>query len=173
MPIWNFQPQSHSQDIKIPPEPPGSASYATYMPALNRAGWYKYIFLELVAEPEGLDKMISAFCNDTYKPSILNQPDLQKQDKTENPVLASRAKAVRNVITKVCQETAAAMQGGAAPQSSTGGMSEQEAALKMQALRMQQQLNAQANQNMINGGLSFSMAAGNAYTASPANKYSF
>jgi hypothetical protein len=112
-PQWNFQEHVHGQDIKIPQEfPAAHAKYPTYMPALNRAGWYKSLFLEAVAEPGTLDKMIGIFCSDSYRPGVLRHPDLQKQDRTENVGLAERAKSVRTVLQRVCQEMAAAMQAG-------------------------------------------------------------
>lgn len=134
------------QELKIPAGPaPANVAYPTYMAALNRAGWYKYCFLECNSEPEKLGKFLSTFCADTYKPDVLNQPDLQKQDRTEHAALKARAQAVEVEATKrVCEETAAAMQ--AAQRGSIGvvqqpGMSEQELALKMQSLQMQQQPN--------------------------------
>ena len=166
-PSWNFQPQSQSPDMNIPLEPmPADSRYPEYMPALNRAGWYKYLFIEWICEPEALEKLMPVFCANTYKPDVLNQPDLQKRDRTVLPELTARANAIRTgAIPRVCQETAAAMQpaqsGGMA--QSGGGLTEQEAALKLQSLKMQQQLNNMANQNMIAGGQSFSMAAGNVY----------
>lgn len=168
-PSWNFRPQSHSHEMKIPGEPvPENLAYPSYMPALNRAGWYKYIFLEMICEPEGLEKMLPAFCSDTYKPNVLNQPDLLKRDRTELTALTARASAIRTAaIPRVCQETAAAMQavqgGGEGTQASSAGSAEQEVALKLQQLKMQQQLSNMANQNMVAGGQSFSMAAGNTY----------
>ncbi|KAF2251893.1 hypothetical protein BU26DRAFT_502470 [Trematosphaeria pertusa] len=168
MPIWNFQHQSHSQDIKIPTEPASANStYPTYMPALNRAGWYKYFFLEMCHQPESLDKVLQTFCADTYKPGVLNQPDIQKRDQTPLPALASRAAAIgTGAVSRVCEEIAAAMQRaqpGAAQGQPGGGTTQQEAALKLHGLQMQQQFNNMANQTMLQGGISFSTAAGNTY----------
>ncbi|KAF2190148.1 hypothetical protein K469DRAFT_24392 [Zopfia rhizophila CBS 207.26] len=95
-PSWLSQPQSNPQSFKIAPElPPATSTYTEYMPALNRAGWYKYLFLELVGEPEMLEKMVAIFCADTYKPGFLQHPDLQKRDKDEPGALAARANSLR------------------------------------------------------------------------------
>ncbi|KAF2466198.1 uncharacterized protein BDR25DRAFT_306349 [Lindgomyces ingoldianus] len=166
-PVWNLQ-QSSSQDMKLLDEPPAATSgYPVYMPAINRAGWYKYLFMEMICEPEGLDKMMPAFCGDTYKPGVFNHPDIKKQDRTELPELTTKINAVRQgAVSRVVQETAAEMQaaqGGGATGSGGGGMTEQEAALKMHSLKMQQQTNAMLNQTMMNAGKSFSMGAGNVY----------
>jgi hypothetical protein len=111
MPQWNFQEESHAQDMRIPLQfPSAGAQYPSYMPALNRAGWYKSLFLEAVSEPETLSRMLSQFCGHSYRPGILQHPDVQKQDKTELPALTERAKSVRTVLQRVCEETAAAMQ---------------------------------------------------------------
>jgi hypothetical protein len=111
MPTWNFQQKIHSPELKLAEEST-LASYATYMPALNRAGWYKYAFLNWLHQPGELEKMLSAFCADTYNPGILNQPDIQKRDRNESPALVSRAAAMgTTVVSRVCQEVAAQMQG--------------------------------------------------------------
>jgi hypothetical protein len=84
----------------------------TYMPALNRAGFYKYFFLVMLQDPESLEKMLAAFCTDTYRPAILNQPDVQRRDRTLLPELAAQAAAIQNAATSsVCQEMAALVQG--------------------------------------------------------------
>lgn len=115
MPEWNFQQQIHSQELKLADTSTlASASYPTYMPALNRAGWYKYSFLNWLHQPEEMEKMLSQFCADTYKPGILNQPDVQKRDKNESPALVSRATAIgTTAIGRVCQEVVSQMQGSA------------------------------------------------------------
>ncbi|KAJ4356759.1 uncharacterized protein N0V89_004795 [Didymosphaeria variabile] len=113
MPTWNFQQQTHSQELKLQEESTlVTASYPVYMPALNRAGWYKYAFLNWLHQPEDLGKMLSAFCADTYNPGILNQPDIQKRDRNESPALVARATATSNTaVSRVCQEVVAQMQG--------------------------------------------------------------
>jgi hypothetical protein len=167
-PLWTFQPQTHSESMKLALSPPAAdAPYPEYMPALNRAGWYKYLFLEVLCEPECLGKFMSLFCADTYKPGVMLHPDFQKQDRADLPALSERAKAMRGVLQRVCQEAAQAMQNSTQEQAQPqAGMSEQEAALKMQSLKMQQQMNNMMNQQMISGGQSFSMAAGNRYNYS-------
>ena len=102
MPHWNAA-QTESREFSIAPElPPSTSLYPSYTPALNRAGWYRYLFLELVGEPEMLEKMLSAFCGETYKPNALNQPDLQKRDGSDPQGLAARANTLRTgAITRV------------------------------------------------------------------------
>jgi hypothetical protein len=96
--------------MRIPLEfPPAGTPYPRYVPALTRAGWYKYLFLEAASDPEALSRMLSLFCNETYRPGVLQHPDVQKQDRTEIPALATRAKSMGNVLQRVCQETAAVM----------------------------------------------------------------
>src|SRR5690242_9031235 len=95
VPSMTFQAQAHSQDMAIAAVSQAEAPYPTYVPALTRAGWYKSLFIELLCEPEGLQAMLSVFCAETYKPGVLNQPDIQKQDKTETPGLGARANAMR------------------------------------------------------------------------------
>jgi hypothetical protein len=111
--MWNFSQHSHTQELKMPT---GSVLEnpikPTYMPAINRAGFYKYFFLVMMQEPEGLEKMLAAFCADTYKPGILNQPDVHKRDRTPLPALEAQASAIQNAaISSVCQEMAALVQG--------------------------------------------------------------
>jgi hypothetical protein len=77
-PVWNFNQHSHAQDLKVVTEP--QSTYATYIPALNRAGWYKFFFLEMNAGSDDLGKLLSALCADTYKPGVLNHPDLNRRD---------------------------------------------------------------------------------------------
>ncbi len=111
MPTWNFSQHSHAQEVKLLAEPPSAMStYATYMPALPRASFYKWIFLELCANPDEIGDMIAAFCSDTYKPGVLNQPDLNKRDRAENAVLKGKALKIQKYsIDRVCHETEAAM----------------------------------------------------------------
>ncbi|KAL5455553.1 hypothetical protein PMIN06_004383 [Paraphaeosphaeria minitans] len=160
MPTWNFKPQMHSGEVKLPDEMTLVSTYPTYMPALNRAGWYKYSFLNWLHQPEDLEKLLAAFCADTYyNPGILNQPDIQKRDKNESPALVSRATAISTTaVSRVCQEVVAQMQGSArdgrqgggqgdatqgAPQvQSMGDVSDADAAVNMHSLQMQQQFNA-------------------------------
>ena len=184
MPTWNFQQQIHSQEVKIQEESDlATIAYPTYMPALNRAGWYKYFFLNLLHQPEELDKMLNAFCADTYKPGILNQPDVQKRDKNESAGLVSRATAISTgAVSRVCQEVVKHMQGTSTlpqdaslasgvphggprgeGQSNDGGLTEADVALKMHSLQIQQQFNNMMNHTMTQGGINFSSGAGNAY----------
>lgn len=182
MPSWNFQAQTQSDEMKIPHEPPAdNAPYPVYFPALNRAGWYKSLFQDLISEPESLQKLMPTLCGDTYKPGVLNQPDIQRHDKTPVPGLAARVQVIQAQVTGVCEEILAeiqskqASQGGhagptaqgdaAAAQQAQQSLAEAQMAaqLKMQSLQMQQQINQQMNQQMVQGGLSMSMAAGNMY----------
>ncbi|KAF1940058.1 hypothetical protein EJ02DRAFT_456331 [Clathrospora elynae] len=109
-PNWHFNQHSHAQDLKVISESPTPMStYATYMPALNRPGWYKFLFLEMMHTPEDIGDLI-ALCADTYKPGVLNHPDLNKRDKTQMPVLQARAAAIQTyAIGRVCEETKTAM----------------------------------------------------------------
>jgi hypothetical protein len=163
-PQWNFEYKAHGHALRIPLEfPPAGTPYPRYIPALNRAGWYKYLFMEAASEPDSLSKMVSLFCSDTYRPGILQHPDVNKQDRTEIPALATRAKSVRNVLERVCQETAAAMQTAAQtgiapgmqqPQSGGGGggLNQQDVAAQMQAMKMQQQMSQMMAQQMAASG---------------------
>jgi hypothetical protein len=110
-PNWNFNHHSHAQELKVIPDPstPMSA-YPTYMPALNRAGWYKFFFLEIMRAPEAISDLIPVLCADTYKPGVLNHPDLSKRDKTEPPALQARAAEIQTyAIGRVCEEIKTAM----------------------------------------------------------------
>lgn len=87
------------------------APHATYMPALNRAGWYKFFFLEMLHGPNNINKLIPVLCPEAYKPGVLHHPDLAKRDKAEAPGLQSRAADIQAAaINQVCEETKAAMQ---------------------------------------------------------------
>ncbi|KAF2746118.1 hypothetical protein M011DRAFT_478502 [Sporormia fimetaria CBS 119925] len=140
-------------------EQPADAPYPTYIPALNRHGWYKSLFLEALAEPESLHRMLYAFSIDTYRPGILDHPDTAKMDKPEMPGLAERAKEVRAVLERVCAEVAKEMQEAPPTQpppvqsaqqqgapdgqqagEGAGGLSKQEMDLRMQQIKMQQQM---------------------------------
>jgi hypothetical protein len=145
-PTWNFSPQSHGRDVmQISAEPPhATAGYPSYMPALNRAGWYRYFFAEQLAEGDYLEKLLcSPICRDVYKPSLLNQPDVAKWDRTETPSLANRARALRAALPRVCDEVAAEM--GHAQNTTSGAGVGAGAA------------------SWPSGGQSFSTGAGNAY----------
>jgi len=110
-PNWNFNQHAHAQDVKVILEIPGPASaYATYMPALNRSGWYKFFFLEMMHGPDDIGKLVQALCADTYKPGVLNHPDVTKRDRSEIPALQARAAEVQFVAMKrVCEEARRAM----------------------------------------------------------------
>ncbi|KAF2678549.1 hypothetical protein K458DRAFT_394826 [Lentithecium fluviatile CBS 122367] len=192
-PRWNFQQQSHAQELKIPMSVLSNTITPTYMPALNRAGFYKYLFLTMMHEPDKLEQMLNAYCGDTYKPGVLNQPDVQKRDKTPLPGLAAQATAIETAaLSCVCQEMAALVQPaqtqsdvqatqaqtgagvaqaqpseGAAQGQSGGSMTPEEMMLKMHSLKMQQQFNNMMNHTMVGGGISFSTAAGNTYVGGP------
>lgn len=167
-PSWSVQPKS--QTLKISPELPApNTPYTTYIPALNRPGWYKYLFLELVSEPEGLEKLIPRFCADSYNPSGAGHPDLSRRERNEPAPLSARANRIRTgAIARVCQEAASSINAANASSSSVqirqgGGMSEAEVAAKMQSLQIQNQMSNMANQATIMAGQSFSTAAGNVY----------
>ncbi|KAF2205695.1 hypothetical protein GQ43DRAFT_467959 [Delitschia confertaspora ATCC 74209] len=109
-PLWTAKPAPES--LKLLPELPAQSSpYPTYMPALNRSGWYKYLFLELLGEPESLEKILPLFCADTYRPNGAHHPNLTRRDRGEPSGLNARANQIRTgAIARVCQETAAVMQ---------------------------------------------------------------
>jgi hypothetical protein len=110
-PTWNFNQHSHAQELKLSTVSPHAATYATYVPALNRAGWYKFFFLEMLHGPDNINKLLPALCSETYKPGVLHHPDLTKRDKGEAPALQSRAAEIQAAaINQVCNETKAAMQ---------------------------------------------------------------
>ncbi|KAH6641999.1 hypothetical protein C7974DRAFT_384656 [Boeremia exigua] len=110
MPIWNFDRHSHAQELKLSSVLTHAAVGTTYMPALNRAGWYKLFFLEMMHGPDNINKLLSALCSETYKPRVLHHPDLTKRDKAEAPALQARATEIQNAaINQVCNEIKAAM----------------------------------------------------------------
>jgi hypothetical protein len=83
------------------------------MPALNRVGWYKFFFLEMMHAPGDIDDLIPVLCVDSYKPGVLNHPDLDRRDKTEIPALQARAAETQAyAIGRVCEETKIAMRVG-------------------------------------------------------------
>jgi hypothetical protein len=110
-PVWNFNQHSHAQNLNVVTE--SQLAYATYMPALNRAGWYKFFFLEMIAGSDDVGKLLSTLCADTYKPGALNHPDLNKRDRSDIPTLQTRAAEVQSAaIRRVCEEAKAAMMVG-------------------------------------------------------------
>jgi hypothetical protein len=109
-PIWHFNQYSHGQELMVVAELQSVS--ATYMPALNRAGWYKYFFLEMLHGPDEIGKLLSALCADTYKPGVLNQPDLNRRDRSSIPALQQKAAQIQSMAIKyVCDEAKHAMQG--------------------------------------------------------------
>lgn len=111
-PLWNFQQPVHAETVKVPMgRVLDDTTTTTYMPAINRAGYYKYLFLEMMHEPEALEGMLTKFCADTYNPSVLNQPDIQKRDRSVLHGVAAQAATIRSAcVSLVSQETAAKMQ---------------------------------------------------------------
>ncbi|RMZ71361.1 BDH1-stereospecific (2R 3R)-23-butanediol dehydrogenase [Pyrenophora seminiperda CCB06] len=109
-PNWKFDQGMHAREIQVSQDPPTSFSrYATYMPALNRAGWYKFFFLEMMHAPDDLEALVPALCADTYKPGV-QHPDIHKRDRTEMGGLQSRAAAIKTfAMQRVCEETKATM----------------------------------------------------------------
>lgn len=108
MPIWNFNQHSHADQLKLTNNQ--ATVHTTYMPALNRAGWYKFFFLEMMHGPDNINKLIPALCSETYKPGVLHHPDLNKRDHAEAPAIQARAAELQSTaINQVCNETKAAM----------------------------------------------------------------
>lgn len=180
MPVWNFDQQSHAQELKmIAQAPPATAMYATYMPALNRAGWYKFFFLEMLHAPDDASKLLNAFCADTYRPGILNHPDMNKRDRSEISALQARAKSIeQTALGRVREEMRIAMmldpnetlragphgqvpQGQAAqsPGSIQPG-SQEDVALRMHKIQMERQFNDMAVKTVLGGGITFGPMGG-------------
>jgi hypothetical protein len=108
-PVWNFNQHTHAQGLMVASELQSVPS--SYMPALNRAGWYKYFFLEMISGPDEIGKLLPALCADTYKPGVLNQPDLNRRDRCHVPALQGRAAHIQSAAIKcVCDEAKMAMQ---------------------------------------------------------------
>lgn len=107
MPVWNFDQHSHVHDLKVPTQNLAQVgSGTTYMPALNRVGWYKFFFLETMHAPNDVHELMVKFCSDTYKPGVLQHPDFNKRDRSENTRLQARAGEIQTyAIARVCDET--------------------------------------------------------------------
>ncbi|KAF2997153.1 hypothetical protein E8E13_005330 [Curvularia kusanoi] len=109
-PIWNFNQHSHAHELKLSAVPTHVTTHTAYIPALNRAGWYKFFFLEMMHGPDNINKLMPALCLETYKPGILHHPELTKRDKAEAPTLQARAAEIQaTVINQVCTEIKAMM----------------------------------------------------------------
>ena len=109
-PIWNFNQHSHARELKLSAVPAHATTHTTYIPALNRAGWYKFFFLEMMHGPDNINKLMPALCLETYKPGVLHQPELTKRDKAEAPTLQARAAEIQaTAINQVCTEIKAMM----------------------------------------------------------------
>jgi hypothetical protein len=108
--MWNFNQHSHAHELKLTSVFAHATTHATYIPALNRAGWYKFFFLEMMHGPDNINKLMPALCLETYKPGVLHHPELTKRDKAEAPALQARAAEVQAMaINQVCNEIKAAM----------------------------------------------------------------
>jgi hypothetical protein len=175
-PMWNFDQHAHGQHVKVIMEPPTlSSPYATYVPALNKAGWYKFFFLEIAHAPDDIGKLIPALCADTHKPGVLNHPDLNKRDRSEIPALQARAGEIQNTaIKRVCDETRNAMMldkshsatattpaaTSAQVTGSTPHSSSDEEALML--LKIQMQANDAAVRSVMDGDIVYKSAGGDA-----------
>jgi hypothetical protein len=107
-PIWNFSPLSHAQHVRVGES--SRASQAKYMPALNRAGWYKFFFVDAMRAPEELGNVMAAVCADRCQAGTVDGPDLNKLDRRAIPALRARAGEMRAyAISQACEETRAAM----------------------------------------------------------------
>ena len=109
-PIWNFSKLAHGQHVRVRD---GSATrQAVYTPALNRAGWYKFLFVEAVRAGEALGEAVAGVCADSYRAGA-GHPDLNKLDRTVDPALRARAGELRAyAIAQACEETRAALAAG-------------------------------------------------------------
>lgn len=173
-PVWNFTQQSHAQELRLIAEAPSPlVMYPTYMPALNRAGWYKFFFLEVMHEPDSIDRLLQAHCSDSYNPSGLNHPDVNKRDKAESPALRARAEAIQmTAIMRVCNETKAAMlvdpdvpaQPSVSAQPAAGSSlppgSPEDVAVRMHKIQMERQFNDTAVKTVLGGGITFAPTGG-------------
>lgn len=174
-PIWNFDQQAHAEELKIPGPPSATSSYATYMPALNRAGWYKFFFLEIVQNPDEITKVMPALCADTYKPGVLNHPDLVKRDNSEVQALRTRADEVQTLaIKRVGDEARTAMmldpdipvssmvqadESSAASGTLQPG-SPEDVAVRMHRLQIERQFNDMAVKTVLGAGIMFGPTGG-------------
>lgn len=111
MPIWNFDKNAHLDAVKVSVESLIDGSPNTsYMPALNRAGWYKLFFADVTRDPSLIDRLIPVLCADTYKPGVLNHPDLTKRDRSEIPGQQVRAAEVqKHAVMRACEDARNAM----------------------------------------------------------------
>ncbi|KAJ5029819.1 hypothetical protein J3E72DRAFT_428677 [Bipolaris maydis] len=174
-PIWNFDQQAHAEELKISEPPSAISSYATYMPALNRAGWYKFFFLEIVQNPDEISTLMPALCADTYKPGVLNHPDLSKRDKSEVQALRSRADEVQTLaIKRVGDEARTAMMldpnipvssmvksGGSSAASGTlEPGSPEDIAVRMHRIQAERQFNDMAVRTVLGAGITFGPSGG-------------
>lgn len=110
-PIWNFSKQAHGQHVRVSES--SGTSQTSYTPALNRAGWYKFLFVEAMRAGESLGEAVAALCADKYQAGAAGHPDLTKLDKSVEPALRARAGELRGyAIAQACEETKAAMAAG-------------------------------------------------------------
>lgn len=107
-PIWSFSKQTHEQHVRVSES--SAASQTSYVPALNRAGWYKFLFVEAMRAADSLGEAVAAVCADSYQAGVAGHPDLNKLDRTVDPALRARAGELRGyAIAQACEETRAAM----------------------------------------------------------------
>lgn len=172
-PNWNFNQHSHAPDLKLAAEAPTPMTmYPTYMPALNRAGWYKFLFLQLLESPHEIGDLMPALCSETYKPGVLNHPDLNKRDKSEMPALQAKAAGIHKYsIGRVCEETKTAMavdpdvplshtHPAAGSTQPSGNMSPADMAVQMHKIQMERQFNDMAVKTVLGGGITFGPVGG-------------
>lgn len=96
--------------MKLSAVPAHASTSPVYIPALNRPGWYKFFFLEMMHGPDNINKLLPALCSESYKPGILHHPDLSKRDKAEAPALQAMAAEIQaTAIDRVCTEIKATM----------------------------------------------------------------
>jgi hypothetical protein len=164
-PKWNFNQQLHGQEAKVRPDVPTPMTmYPTYMPALNRTGWYKFFFLEMMHSPDDIGDLMPALCANTYKPRTLNHPDLNRRDKTEVAALQARAAEIQTyAIARACEETKVAMAvdpdvplahthptGAASGPAQTGAnMTPEDMAVRMHKIQAERQFNDMAAWTML------------------------
>lgn len=169
-PLWNFDQHAHAQHLKVITEPATPVTpYASYVPALNRAGWYKFFFLQMAHGPGDIEKVMLPLCVDTYKPGVLNHPDLDKRDRSVYSGLEARASDIQMVaIKRVVDEARSAMMleqnryatsppvASAQVFGSTPHSSSEEEALML--LRIQMQANDAAVRSVMDGDIVYKQA---------------
>ncbi|KAL5119943.1 hypothetical protein ACEQ8H_002041 [Pleosporales sp. CAS-2024a] len=106
-PIWNFRADLHAREFMAVDQVQTGAG--GYMPALNRAGWYRYFFLEMLHGPEEISRLLPALCADRYE-AALEQAEVARGDGGGMAALQAKAARLQTMaIRVVCEEAKQAM----------------------------------------------------------------